>query len=91
MDGLRAHEVANYAGERFSLIFFTRRGWEKADAEALETLERCLFPVPTIETAKGIDSWLAPANTEGTKHQQWLSEHDRPETTVSTGIFRGGG
>ena len=48
MDGLRAHEVANYTGDRFSLIFFTRKGGEGADGDALKTLESCLFPIPAL-------------------------------------------
>ena len=82
MDGLRAHEVNNYTGERYSIIFFTRKGWEKADQKELNALEDCFFPIPTAKSEKAIDSWLCPPNDgRGPTFQKWISEYDGKEDT----------
>ena len=65
----------------------------KAEPKELMTLEECLFPIPTKETTRVIDEWLAPAKAEkGVKVQQWVSQNDRKgdEKPGSTDIFRGG-
>lgn len=48
-DGNRAHEVTDYTGERFSLVFFTVGHWWKTAPPARTRLKRLGFTFPTKE------------------------------------------
>lgn len=47
-DGTRAHEVSPFEGERYSIVFFTARGYTKPKPKEVEFLTKeCGFPFPT--------------------------------------------
>jgi len=46
-DGNRAHEVESFKGERYSLVFFTARGYGKVKAPKVKYLKKIGFPWPT--------------------------------------------
>jgi len=47
-NGNRAHEVEPFKGERYSVVFFTSKGWSKGKTKDVKFLtEQCGFPFPT--------------------------------------------
>ncbi|CAE8649827.1 unnamed protein product [Polarella glacialis] len=52
-DGNKAHEVEAFEGERFSVVFFTVRGWQQAQSKGLNW--------PTMETLESFRQKLLPA------------------------------
>lgn len=46
-DGNRAHEVKDFSGERYSIVFFTARGYGKVKATDVKYLKKVGFPWPT--------------------------------------------
>lgn len=47
-DGTRAHEVEAFEGERYSVVFFTAKGFQKGQPEDVKFLKTsCGFPFPT--------------------------------------------
>ena len=49
-DGARAHQVLPFIGERYSLVFFTVEGYERAPKEVLEKLRVCHVTLPADAT-----------------------------------------
>merc|ERR1711907_161204 len=46
-DGNRAHEVEAFKGQRYSLVFFTARGYGKGKPQDVEFMKKeCGFPFP---------------------------------------------
>mmetsp|Transcript_60869 Transcript_60869/g.177926 ORF Transcript_60869/g.177926 Transcript_60869/m.177926 type:complete len:426 (-) Transcript_60869:101-1378(-) len=46
-DGNRAHEVESFHGERYSLVFFTAKGYGRVKPALVKYLEKVGFPWPT--------------------------------------------
>jgi hypothetical protein len=51
-DGRRGHEVNNFKGERYSLVYFTAPRIWKAKADAIKSLKDRFFNVPTPASSK---------------------------------------
>ena len=51
-DGARAHCVLPFLGERYSLVFFTVDGYERAPQETLDKLRTCYVTLPADEAWK---------------------------------------
>jgi len=49
-DGNRSHEVESFTGERYSIVFFTARGYGKVKPDDVKYLKSCNFPWPTPKT-----------------------------------------
>merc|ERR1719446_510100 len=51
-DGNRGHYVNQFKGERYSLVFFSIRTWNKVPDEDRKEAIACGIPVPTEKTMK---------------------------------------
>jgi len=59
-DGLRAHAVARFTGERYSLVFFCISQYARAPPMAVETLVGCGAEWPTVQTVAHYAKLLGP-------------------------------
>ncbi|CAK0849162.1 unnamed protein product [Prorocentrum cordatum] len=59
-DGNRGHCVNDFHGERYTLVFFSIRTWNKVPAEDLKEALRCGIPVPTQELMPKMQALLGP-------------------------------
>jgi hypothetical protein len=48
-DGNRAHEVDDFQGERFSVVYYTTKGYDQIPEDQQAILRDCGFPLPTAE------------------------------------------
>lgn len=53
-DGNRAHEVESFTGDRYSIVFFTGRGYGNVKAEEVKKMEKLGFPWPTPKTLAAV-------------------------------------
>lgn len=78
-DGNRAHEVDTFAGERFSLVYFTCARFWKLPEEQREKLVACEFGFPTLPDIKRLSGMLRkPRGYVGSTGRR------RPETADGT-------
>ena len=59
-DGRRAHAVAPYEGERYSLVYFTVPKYAQARHADLDVLLRCKVVWPSVSTVRYFKSLLGP-------------------------------
>jgi len=59
-DGNRGHYVSEFKGERYSLVFFSLRTWNKVPAEDRKAAKEVGIPLPTAQS-------MAHANTQLSK------------------------
>jgi len=64
-DGNRGHCVNSFQGERYSLVFFSLRTWNKVPEEDLEEARRCGVPVPTVPQMTVMQQLLGPSGEAG--------------------------
>merc|ERR1719240_302471 len=53
-DGNRAHEVEDFTGERYSIVFFTAGGYLKLPSDKADYLKKLGMPFPTPKTMKDL-------------------------------------
>lgn len=66
-DGNRAHSVEDFEGERFSLVFFTTRQYQKSSKEVRKCLENCGFTFPSDKILSYYTDLLSPPLGYGPK------------------------
>jgi len=71
-DGNRGHYVNAFQGERYSLVFFSLRTWNKVPKEDIEEALRCGVPVPTVPQMKAMQQLLGPSGEAG--YRTWPQE-----------------
>lgn len=71
-DGRCAHEVEAFSGERFSVVFFTVKGWEKTPKDLREALRNNDVFFPTVEDMSYVTSQIS--NARGHAGQRTLDE-----------------
>ena len=59
-DDARAHSVLPFIGERYSLVFFTIDGHQRAPAQTLDKLKACHVTLPADEVWKFFTNLLSP-------------------------------
>jgi len=64
-DGNRAHHVNDFKGDRFSIVFFSMRAWDKIPAEEAKLATKCGLPLPTKATMQVQKSMLASTGKGG--------------------------
>lgn len=64
-DGNRGHFVNSFKGERFSLVFFSIRTWNKVPKEDAREAARCGIPLPTQSSMAFIQNLLGPKGKDG--------------------------
>jgi len=64
-DGNRGHFVNSFKGNRFSLVFFSIRTWNKVPKEDAKKAARCGIPLPTKKSMDHIQSLLGPSGKAG--------------------------
>jgi len=64
-DGNRGHFVNSFKGERFSLVFFSIRTWNKVPKEDAKEAANCGIPLPTKSSMPSVQSLLGPKGKEG--------------------------
>jgi hypothetical protein len=72
-DGKRGHQVENFKGERYSLVYFTCPRSQKANAATQSGLRKCGFNLPTVKAQTKALSLLAPPGSKkgGAKFKAW--------------------
>jgi len=70
-DGNRGHFVDPFKGERYSLVFFSIRTWNKAPKAEADAARKCGIPVPTAKSMAYAQSLLGPSGKSG--YQVWPS------------------
>jgi len=70
-DGNRGHFVTPFKGERYSLVFFSIRTWNKAPKAEADAARKCGIPVPTAKSMAYAQSLLGPSGKSG--YQVWSS------------------
>lgn len=68
-DGNRGHCVNAFEGDRYSLVFFSVRTWNKVSQEDLEAAISCGIPVPTKASMPVVQSLLGKSGKEG--YRSW--------------------
>jgi hypothetical protein len=66
-DGNRGHFVTPFKGERYSLVFFSIRTWNKAPKAEADAARKCGIPVPTAKSMAYAQSLLGPSGKSGYK------------------------
>jgi len=64
-DGNRGHCVNSFKGERYSLVFFSMRAWNKIPAADAAAAKRCGIPLPTKKTMKFAVDLLPRSKKDG--------------------------
>jgi len=64
-DGNRAHYVNAFKGERYSLVFFSLRTWNKVPPKELKAAAKCGIVVPKPKQMARMKSLLAPSGDKG--------------------------
>jgi len=64
-DGNRGHYVNNFHGERYTLVFFSVRTWNKVPKDIVNDAIRCGVPVPTEGVMKHAQKLLGPSGKSG--------------------------
>jgi len=64
-DGNRGHYVTPFTGERYSLVFFSIRTWNKVPKEDAKEARECGIPLPTEESMQYSKSLLGPSGKSG--------------------------
>jgi len=64
-DGNRGHYVTKFKGERYSLVFFSLRTWNKVPAEDRKAAKECGIPLPTPKSMAYAQGLLGPKGPEG--------------------------
>jgi len=65
-DGTRAHEVENFEGERYSIVYFTASGYQKVPKDNVAYLQKLGMPWPTpkaMDTLKKATKKLIEGNS----------------------------
>lgn len=70
-DGNRGHSVNAFQGERYTLVFFSVRTWNKVPQEEAEEALRCGIPVPNAESMAYAQRLLATAPSS---YRAWPTE-----------------
>jgi hypothetical protein len=87
IDGNRAHGVEAYTGaERFSLVFFTVQGYERATTEIKEQVEQVGIPFPDEEAVKYARSLLSPPTGYSCCEEKPKLASDRSRTDAKKAI-----
>merc|ERR1711879_577264 len=71
-DGNRGHYVNPFQGERYSLVFFSIRTWNKVPKEEAAEAIRCGIPLPTKKSMDYATSLLGPKGPAG--YRIWPGE-----------------
>merc|ERR1740123_71776 len=71
-DGNRGHFVNPFQGERYSLVFFSLRTWNKVPEEDLKAARRYGVPVPTVPQMAVMQQLLGPSGEAG--YRKWPLE-----------------
>eukprot|EP00401_Gymnodinium_catenatum_P039947 CAMPEP_0117536892 /NCGR_PEP_ID=MMETSP0784-20121206/41685_1 /TAXON_ID=39447 /ORGANISM="" /LENGTH=429 /DNA_ID=CAMNT_0005333465 /DNA_START=94 /DNA_END=1383 /DNA_ORIENTATION=- len=64
-DGNRGHYVNPFKGERYSLVFFSVRTWNKVPAAEVKEAMKCGIPLPTKKGMDYAQSLLGPSSKTG--------------------------
>jgi hypothetical protein len=64
-DGNRGHFVNSFKGERFSLVFFSIRTWNKVPKKDAKDAARCGIPLPTKKSMASMQGLLGPSGKAG--------------------------
>jgi len=70
-DGNRGHFVNPFQGERYSLVFFSIRTWNKVPKGEADAARKCGIPVPTAKSMAYAQSLLGPSGKSG--YRVWSS------------------
>ena len=84
-DGTRGHSVNCFTGERYSLVFFSVRTWNKAGKEDREEAIRCGIPMPSKASMAHAQGLLGPSGQEGYRA---YPENDERTTSGSVAARR---
>lgn len=85
-DGNRGHLVQPFKGERYSLVFFSVRTWNKVPKKELAEAKKVGIPMPTDKSMKYAKSLLGK-----TGYRLWkLEKHGQNSDTPKKGIKRKG-
>merc|ERR1719491_663262 len=72
-DGNRGHCVSGFKGERYTLVFFSIRTWNKAPKSDAEEAKRCGIPLPTKKSMDYANSLIGKSGKAG--YHVWPSVH----------------
>jgi hypothetical protein len=70
-DGNRGHFVQPFQGERYSLVFFSVRTWNKIPKGEMELAKKCGIPIPTEKSMNYVKSLLGVTRKDG--YRVWSS------------------
>jgi hypothetical protein len=70
-DGNRGHFVQPFQGERYSLVFFSVRTWNKIPKSEMELAKKCGIPIPTEKSMNYVKSLLGVSRKDG--YRVWSS------------------
>merc|ERR1712048_356494 len=73
-DGNRGHYVSPFKGERYSLVFFSIRTWDKIPKDEMKLATECGIPLPTKASMKYAQQMLAPSGKGG--YRAWSSPQE---------------
>jgi len=72
-DGNRAHEVDDFQGERFSVVYYTTKGYDQIPEDQQAILKDCGFPLPTAEDLNRVWPLLPePRGYEGQRLEKFF-------------------
>uniref|UniRef100_A0A7S4QAD1 Uncharacterized protein n=1 Tax=Alexandrium monilatum TaxID=311494 RepID=A0A7S4QAD1_9DINO len=79
-DGNRGHSVNEFQGERFTLVFFSVRTWNKVPKEEVDEAVQCGIPVPTKSSMAFAQGLLGPSGKDG--YRSWPQAREEDVTTT---------
>lgn len=83
-DGNRGHCVDSFKGNRYSLVFFSIRTWNKVPPNEVKAAIKCGIPVPTKKSMAYAQSLLGPSGKQGYRVYP-VSAHGKRKSSKSIG------